>query len=101
MTLRLLGCTALVCGLAGGCATNQPLTFCTRELRVRFSPSDTTVLSGQAFTSSVQLSSCGGAEILSDVVSWHSENPAVATVDSLAGRVTGRSPGARRISATG
>ena len=101
MTRRRFSFAALTCALAGACTTDSPLQGCTRELRVQFSPRDTSIVAGQAFTASVQLSSCGGAEALSDTFGWQAENPAVATVDSLSGQVVGRSPGATRVAANG
>jgi len=74
---------------------------CTSELGTRFSPADTTVQVGQSFQVSVQLSSCGGAQQLTDVITWQAEDPAVATVDGRSGRVVARSPGTTRILASG
>ena len=74
---------------------------CTRELRIHFTPPDTSILVGQAFGASVALSSCGGAELLSDVITWHSDDPKIATVNALTGRVVGRGSGQTRVTATG
>ena len=95
---------ASIAALAGACdglgflATGK---VCTRELRTRFSPADTTIQVGQSFRSSVQLSSCGGAEQLTDIITWHAADPTIATVDGRTGRVVGQRAGATRIIASG
>ena len=98
---------ALIVVLAGACdglgflSPVSPGEVCTLELRTRFSPADTTIQVGQSFEASVQLSSCGGARQLTDVVTWHAQDPTVATVDGQSGRVMGQGPGTTRISASG
>lgn len=87
--------------LAAACGIDGPSGVCTSELRVHFKPADTTILSGEAFTASVQLATYGGARRLSDVFAWQSENPSVAAVDSRTGQVLGQDPGETRIEATG
>jgi hypothetical protein len=87
--------------LSGACASEAPLQVCTDELRVQFTPVDTTILVGEGFTASVQLATCGGAVSLADAFTWHSQDPSIATVDSLTGHVIGRSAGETRVTATG
>jgi len=63
-------------------------------------PADTTLPLGSSFVASVRLTVCGGSQSVSDVVTWRSEDAAVAVVDT-GGRVTGTAVGATRIVATG
>src|SRR6267378_7299401 len=92
---------AAIAGLAPGCDGLGFGKVCTLELRTRFTPADTTVQVGQSFQASVQLSSCGGAQQLTDVIAWQAEDSAIATVDGRSGRVVARSPGTTRILASG
>lgn len=105
MNRRILGFAGTACALACACTSESPLqasnAFCTRELRVQFSPSDTNIRVAHGFRASVRLSGCGGAQVLNDVVRWQSEDPSVATVDPISGDVVGRTPGVTRIAATG
>ncbi len=91
----------IACTVAGACVADSSLAVCTDELRVRFTPADTTIVLSQAFTASVRLSTCGGARSLSDTFTWASEDTSVATVDSRTGRVTGRGLGETHIAARG
>ena len=54
-----------------------------------------------SFTASIELSSCGGGKKLSDSFSWSAQDTAIARVDALTGRVTGRSPGSTVVEARG
>lgn len=92
--------------LLAACAVVAPdgpsLTgFCTRELRVHLAPTDTTILVDETFTATVALSSCGGRQQLWDTFTWRARDPAVVTVDSNAGTVTGRAPGETWLEITG
>src|SRR5436190_14423937 len=88
--------------IASACAaTDEPVVACTRELRVHFTPAETTIAVGHGFSASVVLASCGGAQSLTDVITWQVENDVVASVDPATGRVTGRAPGETRVLATG
>ena len=94
---------AIVAGLvASGCArVPEPIAACTQELRIHFTPAETTLVVGQAFTPSVELASCGGTQRLTDVYVWKVEDQGVASVNSATGRVTGRAPGETVVVATG
>ena len=81
--------------LASACGS-----VCTLELGVHSTPADTTIRVGEAFTPSVQLSSCGGERVLSDVFTWRSDSSSIATVESATGRVVGQSAGETRIAGT-
>ena len=101
MTPRLVGLAIVLPGVVLAACSERPPTVCTEELRVQFTPSDTSITAGQSFTASVTVSSCGGALRLVDTFGWRTDDPAVATVDSVSGRVVGQSPGATRIHANG
>jgi len=88
-----------IAALAGACDGIGEV--CTLELGARFTPADTAIQVGQSFQPSVQLSSCGGKQQLNDVISWHAEDPAVASVDGRSGRVAGQAVGTTRILASG
>ena len=102
MTHRLaLLAVAFFAAFAGACTSEPPLQVCTDELRVRFTPLDTTVVAGQGFTASVYLATCGGSLALTDAFKWSSQDPSVATVDSSSGQVIGQSTGETRVTAVG
>ncbi len=92
---------AFLAAVSGACTSEAPVQVCTDELRVHFTPVDTTILTGEGFIASVQLATCGGAVALADAFTWHSQDASVATVDSLTGHVTGRGAGETRVTATG
>lgn len=74
---------------------------CTLELRPQYTPPDTTILVGQAFTASVRLSSCGGSRVVPDVFTWQSHDSSIARVDARTARVVARAPGQTLITASG
>jgi hypothetical protein len=101
--IRLLSALAGSMALVG-CAevpTAEVPIVCTRELRVHFVPGDTTIMVGATFTASVELSSCGRQEVLSDVFTWESGDGTVAQVDAKTGVVTAMSVGETAILVTG
>src|SRR5438132_11202877 len=73
---------------------------CRGTVQAQIAPAETTLAVGTSFVASVSLSACGGSQSVSDVVTWRSEDIAVAVVDTD-GQVTGKSGGATRILATG
>src|SRR5438309_2313062 len=73
---------------------------CRGTVQAQLAPEETTLAVGTSFVASVSLSACGGSQSVSDVVTWRSEDIAVAVVDTD-GQVTGKSGGATRILATG
>ena len=101
MIPRLVGLAIVLPGVGLAACSDRPPTVCTEELRVQFTPSDTSITTGQSFTASVTVSSCGGALKLIDTFGWRSDDPAIATVDSVSGRVVGQAPGATHIHADG
>ena len=74
---------------------------CPADLRVKFTPTDTTIAVGQHFTAHVALSGCGGTQTLVDEITWTSQNPGVASAQQTTGFVTGVAAGATPILATG
>ena len=74
---------------------------CPADLRVKFTPADTTIAVGQHFTAQVALSGCGGTQTLVDEITWTSESPGIASAQQTTGFVTGVAAGDTRILATG
>lgn len=99
--LTLIAYVAVLAGACDGMGFIAPGEVCTRELGIRFSPADTTIEIGQSFQASVRLSSCGGKQQLNDVITWHADDPTVATVDGRSGRVVGQGTGTTLIVASG
>jgi hypothetical protein len=103
--IRCVVCFLAVTTAIAACAGESPLEafngVCTRELRVQFTPADTAIGVGQGFQAHVSLSSCGGAELLTDAFTWRSEDPTVAAINPLTGAVVGKSVGATRIAVAG
>lgn len=100
-TKATIGAMLLALALAGCDGAPFGPTPCTLELRVEYTPSDTTVSTGSQFDATVALSSCGGREKLRDTFVWSSQDADVARVDALSGRVTAVSPGSTTIRAAG
>ena len=93
---------ALAAGAAAGCEQIRlPGEACTLELRVDLRPPEQTIAVGQAFTATVELSSCGGRERLTDRFTWQARDPAVVDVDAATGRITGRAPGETLVEVVG
>jgi len=84
---------------ATGCS--RLTRMCTAELGVRVSPRDTTVALGSSLRPVVQLTSCGGAQHLTDNIAYLSSDPAVVRVDSASGTLTALRVGSATISVTG
>ena len=97
MTSRSLIGAVLVLLAACGRDSTAP---CSGAVQVRLAPAETTLALGTSFAASLSLSACGGSQSVSDVVTWRSEDIAVAVVNTD-GQVTGKSVGATRILATG
>jgi hypothetical protein len=96
MRLSLLTC---LCGLAvSGCGALLS-GDCTDELGINLSPTENTVSVGQSFTPSIELTTCGGRKRWHPAVVWLTPDTAIVRVDSIAGRITGRSPGAAHVTA--
>lgn len=95
---------ALAFALAAGtasCDVVSPGRVCTRELRVDLRPPEQTITVGQTFTATVELSSCGGQERLSDSFAWQAQDPAIVEVEAAAGRITGKAPGETLVEVSG
>jgi hypothetical protein len=84
-----------------GCVQGFTTTACTTELGIHFAPIDTVIAVGSSFTATVSLTTCGGREQVPDTVLWRAQDTVVVAVDSVAGRVTGRSTGHTSVFATG
>ncbi len=74
---------------------------CTDELQTRVAPSMTTLSVGQRVTAQAEFRGCGGRERLVDRVTWSSDAPAVARVDSTTGEITAVAPGRAEVVPTG
>ena len=91
----------LAASLAAGCDLASPGSVCTRELRVDLRPVEQTITVGQTFTATVELSSCGGRERLTDSFTWQAQDPTIVEVDAAAGRITGKAPGVTLVEVSG
>ena len=100
MTILQFTFAVLFGTLAASCS-GEPLTVCTSELRIAYSPFDTAITIGGQFTQRVSLSSCGGREHLTDVISWSSADSTIARINSVTGLVTGVEPGSTLLSPVG
>jgi Bacterial Ig-like domain (group 2) len=92
---------ALAASTAASCDLLSPGRVCTLELRVDLRPPEQTITVGQTFTATVELSSCGGRERLSDSFAWQAQDPAIVEVDAAAGRITGKAPGETLVEVSG
>jgi uncharacterized protein YjdB len=70
-----------------------PTGACTSDLRISYSPPDTTIAVGQQFAMSLMLFGCGGRTPLTDTITFHSSDTTIAHVEMNSGLVTGRSSG--------
>ena len=92
---------AFVAVTAASCDLLSPRRVCTQELRVDLRPPEQTITVGQTFTATVELSSCGGRERLSDSFAWQAQDPAMVEVDAAAGQITGKAPGETLVEVSG
>ena len=90
---------ALVATLA--CNSPTEVRVCTDELRVAWSPGDTTLLIGQSFVPSVTISTCGGRQQLSDVLTWGTSDSSVLRFERTTGRAIGRAAGTASLFVSG
>jgi hypothetical protein len=97
--VRLAG-AALALTLAG-CQSIVGDRVCTRELRAAFTPPEKMLAVGESFTATVALSSCGGAERLSDTFTWSATDSTIVMVDAQTGRVVALAPGQTHVMAKG
>jgi len=82
-------------------AFRSEATVCSQELGIALRPADTVIAVGERFTQRVELTSCGGAQLLSDSFTWSSTVPTVATVGATSGVVVGLSRGTTTLAVTG
>ena len=80
----------LICMAFAGC---QQSLVCTQELGITFGPPDTVIAIAQQFRARLEFTSCGGHQRWSGSPVWHSQEPAIASVDSASGLVSGKSVG--------
>ena len=66
---------------------------CTAELGVHVAPWEPNLKVGEKVTLTVELSSCGGLEHLTDAYTWTSEDTSVVVVNPTTGLITARAPG--------
>ncbi len=90
---------AFAVGTAASCDVVSPV--CTRELQVDLRPVEQTITVGQTFTPSVELSSCGGKERVTDSFTLQAQDPAIVEVDDATGRITGKAPGETLVEVSG
>jgi hypothetical protein len=82
-------------------ACSPSLDACTTELRTEVQPRDIRLNVSESVQASVELSTCGGKQKLSDIFTWASQNERVATVEASTGLVTALSVGETVIKVTG
>ena len=87
----MLASAALWAVILAGC--NQAVSSCTEPGRFRISPDDIAVILGTSFVASAERFQCGNAVPLGERLTWRSLNPAIADVDAVTGRVTGKAVG--------
>ena len=88
----------LLCGALSGCT---PIMGCTDDLQQRLAPTSTTITVGQEVRATAEFLGCRGSKRFSDEITWSSADPAVASVDTATGRITGRSPGTTSVTPRG
>jgi uncharacterized protein YjdB len=94
----VLGSLVLALVAAGLTACSVP-TVCTLEFGVEVTPTVRSLAVGQEFTANATGVSCGGRSRSEYTVRWESTAPAVASVDSITGRVRALAPGTATIEA--
>jgi hypothetical protein len=82
-------------------ACSSPPDVCTTELRIDVQPRDIRLNVSESVQASVELSTCGGKQKLSDIFTWASQNERIATVEASTGLVTALSVGETVIKVTG
>lgn len=84
---------------ACGESPTAQIEVCPSDLRESMSPRDTAIAPGEQFTARLTLLGCYGTKVLSDTITYTSEDLSVAVVGTTTGIVTGVNPGTTRIRA--
>ena len=87
--VRQIGCCTTV--VLSACKLSDKV--CPADLRIAWSPQDTTIAVGQMFTAKLALFACAGTKRLTDTITWRAQDTTVAAVDSTSGLVRGVRPG--------
>jgi hypothetical protein len=88
-----------LCIGASGCEVLAP--SCTDDLSQRVEPATATITVGEQLKPAAQFYGCRGSRRLSDVITWSSADPDIASVDASTGIITGRTTGSTRITPHG
>lgn len=80
----------------GGCGVLDP-DLCTGDLSWRVTPTEANLAVGKSVIVEAEALGCGGREPLEEEMRWASEDPAVATVNAMTGRVTAEGAGTTKI----
>lgn len=78
--------------LLGGCNVLGP-AGCDADLRWRVTPTEANLRVGESITADAEASGCGGTKPLEVDMRWSSEDPAVAGVNEMTGRITAEAAG--------
>jgi len=100
LSLRSIAIATLsaVFTLAGSACLHP--TGCDADLRISYSPVDTTLRIGQSFRPNVRLTTCGGTEQVTEALRYAADDTTIVRVDSLSGTMTARGVGHTNASVT-
>ncbi len=96
MHLNAKGIAAAVTMSLVGCDVSDSVV-CPADLQWRVTPSEARLAVGESVTVAAEALGCGGTQPLEEDMRWSSEDPAVATVHELTGRITAEAVGGTRI----
>lgn len=82
-------------------ACSDPVSTCADRGSIRIATADTAIILGNSFLAAVHRLPCGNSAPPEEMVTWRSQNTAVAEVDPASGQVTGKSVGQAFVVATG
>ncbi len=86
---RRSGWTLLCAFVISATACSDMTRVCPDDLRVTWTPADTTIAVGAAFTPRARLWGCAGTQELPSQFRWESVDSTILRADSASGRATG------------
>lgn len=78
--------------LLGGCGVLGP-EACDSDLTWRVTPTEANLAVGESITAEAEAFGCSGTEPLEEDMRWHSEDPAVASVNEMTGQIRAEAAG--------
>lgn len=93
IALRRVAVGTVSAALTLGASACLHPTGCDADLRISYTPVDTTIRVGQSFRPKVRLTTCGGTKAMTESLLYFADDTTIVHVDSLSGTMTARAVG--------